>query len=184
MSVAPTDMLTQRHRAYRQAAERYQRAVIARESAQQRVTELESELSVAEGRDRVALGDALVDGNRPGKPEADSVRQRLEDAKRDHEALAYAEQRAAGNLDRLPREHKEDWLSAAERSLGRAQDAYTAAIAELARTRDQLTDEAALVSYLRFGGQYSALIGGAIPRTGSDGSNQAIAFDQLVSAML
>jgi hypothetical protein len=182
MSVNPTDLLAQRHKAYRNAQERYRRAVTARESAQQRVSELEGELTAAESRDRVALGDALVDGNRPGKPEADSVRQRLGDAKRDAEALAYAEQRAAGQLDKLPRDYKADWLSAATRSLGKARTAYVNAVNELARTRDRLSDEAALVSFLRFDGQYTAPLSGAIQR--GDGVTPAIGFDQVVSLML
>lgn len=184
MSVNPTDLLGQRHKTYRQAQERYQRATAAREAAQQRVSELESELAAAEGRDRVALGDALVDGHRAAKPEADSVRSRLEDAKREAEALSYAEQRAAGNLDRLPREHKDDWLSAATRSLGKAQDVYTAAITELARARDQLSDEAMLVSFLSYDGQHTDPIGGAIQHTTQNGTVQTIGFVQLTELML
>ena len=184
MSVNPTDLLAQRHKAYRQAQERYQRATAAREAAQQRVAELESELAAAEGRDRVALGDALVDGRRPSKPEADSVRPRLEDAKREAEALAYAEQRAAGNLDRLPREHKDDWLQAATRSLDKARAAYTAAINELARARDQLSDEATLVTFLRYEGQHSEPIGGAVEHITQNGTVQTIAFAQLTELML
>jgi chromosome segregation ATPase len=184
VSVNPTDLLAQRHKAYRQAQERYHRATAAREAAQQRVSELESELASAEARDRISLGDALVDGHRPGKPEADSVRPRLEDAKREAEALAYAEQRAAGNLDRLPREHKDDWLQAATRSLGKARDAYTAAITELARARDQLSDEAVLVTFLRYDGQHAQPIGGAVEHVTQNGTVQTIGFAQLTELML
>jgi hypothetical protein len=183
MSVNPTDLLAERHKNYRQAQERYQRAVAAREAAQRRVTELEAELSVAEGRDRVTLGDALVDGRRPSKPEADSVRPRLEEAKREAEALLYAEERAAGALTRLPREHKDEWLSAATRSLDKARAAYTTAIAELARARDQLSDEATLVSFLQNDGVYTQAIGAGIKRRMSDGSTQTIDFTQLVEMM-
>lgn len=179
MSAHPTDLLTQRHKSYRQEQERYQRAVAARQDAQGRVTELESELARAEARDRVALGDALVDGRRPAKPEADNVRPRLEEAKRDAAALVDAEQRAAAALDRLPREHKDDWLRAATRSLKKAQAAYTAAISELARTRDQLSDEAALVNFLRFEGQYTQPLTGAIRRRG-----EPIGFHELTELML
>jgi hypothetical protein len=180
MSVAPTDLLAERHKSYRQAQERYQRATAAREAAQQRVAEQESELSAAEGRDRISLGDALVDGQRPGRPEADSVRPRLDKAKREAEALAYAEERAAGALGRLPREHKNDWLRAATRSLDKARTAYTAAIAELARAREQLSDEAILVSYLENEGQFVQAISGAIQRPGDN----PISFDKLTKLML
>lgn len=116
MSINPTDLLAQRHKVYRQAQKRYQRAATARATAQQRVAELESELAAAESRDRISLGDALVDGRRPGRPEADNVRPQLEAAKREAEALAYAEERAAAALSRLPREHKDQWLRAATSS--------------------------------------------------------------------
>jgi hypothetical protein len=183
LSVNPTDLLAQRHKGYRQAQGRYQRATAAREAAQQRVAELESELSVAEGRDRVALGDALVDGRRPSKPEADSVRPRLDEAKREAEALAFAEERAAGALGRLPREHKNEWLRAAARSLDKARAAYTDAIAELARARDQLSDEATLVSFLENDGQYTQPLTGAIQRPGAHGTVEAINFSQLIELM-
>lgn len=183
MSVNPADLLAQRHKAYRQAQERYQRATGAREAAQQCVSELESELVGAESRDRMALGDALVDGRRPSKPEADSVRSRLEDTKREAEALAYAEQRAAETLGRLPVERKREWLSAATRSLNKARAAYTAAITELARTRDQLGDEALLVSFLEHDGQFTQPIGAGIRRPMSDGTIQTIDFSQLIELM-
>lgn len=102
MSVNPTDLLSQRHKVFQQAQERYQRAIVARAAAQQQVSELESVLAAAEARDRVALGDALVDGRHPSKSEAESVRSQLEGAKGESEALVYAEERAAGALDRLP----------------------------------------------------------------------------------
>lgn len=183
MSVNPTDILSRRHRSYRQAQERYQRAVTARQDAQQRVAELESELAAAEARDRVALGDALVDGRRPSKAEADSVRPRLEDAKREAEALTYAEQRAAGTLDRLPREHKGDWLRQASRDLAKARDAYTAAIGELSRARDQLSDEAALVSFLASEGHYTEPLTGALHRPGAH-TSEGVGFEQLTELML
>ena len=146
MSVAPTDLLAERPKVYRQAQDRYRRATFAREAAQQRVSELERKLSGAEGRGRVALGDALVDQRRPPKPEADTARQLLEEAKREAEALAYAEQRAASALDRLPKQHREEWLRRASSDLGKARDAHRAAVVELARARDQLADEATLLT--------------------------------------
>jgi hypothetical protein len=58
MSRAPTDLLIERHKPYRQAHERYLRATRARHQAPRHgFAELERELSVAENRDRVALGD-------------------------------------------------------------------------------------------------------------------------------
>jgi hypothetical protein len=183
VSVNPTDLLSQRHKPYRQAQERYQRAAASRATAQQRVAELESELAAAEGRDRISRGDALVDGRRPGRSEADSIRPRLEEAKRDAEDLAYAEQRAATALSQLPLERKREWLSAATRSLGQAQTACTAAINELARARDQLSDEAVLFSFLQNDGQHSQPIGAGIQRPMSDGTVQTFDFSQLIELM-
>jgi hypothetical protein len=102
MSQNPVDLLAARHRRYRAAQDRYRRASGAREAAQQKVAELEASLRGAEHRDRVALGDALIDQSRPPKPEAEKARTLLDDAKRELEALQYAEQRAAVALDRLP----------------------------------------------------------------------------------
>lgn len=72
-----------------------------------------------------------------------------------------------------------DW-----RCPAKARDAYTAAINELARARDQLSDEATLVSYLEHGGQYTQPLSGAIQRPGAHGAVEPIPFDQLVSLML
>lgn len=179
MSLNPTDLLAERHKSYRQAQERYQRAMAAREAAQERVAELKSQLAAAEARDRVSLGDALVDGRRPSRPEADSIRPRLDEAKREVEALAYAEERAAGALDRLPRE-RDEWRRAARRSLDKARTAYRDVIAELIHARDQLSDEATLLSYLENHGQYVQAITGAIQPP----SGQPISFDVLTKAML
>jgi hypothetical protein len=183
MSVNPTDLLVQRHKGYRQAQERYQRATAAREAVQQHVAELEAELAGAEARDRISLGDDLVDGRRPSKPEADSIRPRLDEAKREAEALAHAEERAAGVLDRLPREHEDEWLRAATRSLDKARAAYTAAIGELDRARDQLSDEATLLSFLQNDGQYVQALTGAIQRPGANGSGESFNFSVLVELM-
>jgi hypothetical protein len=142
-----------------------------------------SGVSRRRGRDRISLGDDLVDRRRPSKPEADSIRPRLDEAKREAEALAYAEERAARVLDRLPREHKDEWLRAATRSLDKARAAYTAAIGELDRARDQLSDEATLLSFLQNDGQYVQALTGAIQRPGVNGSGESFNFSVLVELM-
>jgi hypothetical protein len=180
MSVNPTDLLADRHKTYRRARERYQRAAAAREVAQQHVTELESQLGSAEHRDRVQRGDALVDGRKPPSSEAEAVRAMLVAAKRDAEALMYAEQRAASVLDELPRRHKTEWMQQVAHDLGKARDAYRAAIHELARARDQLADEATLLGFLEYG-QESQPVGGALRKPGAE---RAIAFAEIVELML
>jgi hypothetical protein len=136
------------------------------------------------GRDRVALGDALVDDRRTSKPEADSVRALLEDAKRKAEALVYAEQRAAETLSRLPIERKDEWERQALRDLRKACDVYIAAIGAVARARDQLGDEATLVSFLHNEGAYVQAISGALQRPGAHGVTDPIGFAQLTNLML
>ena len=169
MSQNPTDLLSERFKIYRQAQDRFRRATAAREAATVKVEELEAALRSAEHQDRVALGDALVDQSRPPQPEAAKARATLEEAKRELEALQYAEQRAGAALDRLPKENKAEWLQRASRTLGEARDAYKAAIVELARARDQLADEATLVSFLEYGVQTQP-ISAALRQRLSDGS--------------
>lgn len=183
MSQAPTDMLAARHKPYRQAQERYRRATAAREAAQQRVSELEQQLVNAETRDRVQLGDALVDGRKPPAGEAEPVLARLEAAKREAAALAYAEQRAPQAVDELPRTHKTAWLQHALSDLAKHRDSYEAAIRSLAAARDLLADQATLVAFLEYG-QQTQPIGAALRTIASDGSSRAYDFGQLVELML
>ena len=147
--MTPQELLAERFKPYRQAEERYQRAAASHVGAQQRVVELESELAAAESRDRVTRGDALVDGRRPGRSEADNIRPRLEEAKRDAEDLAYAAERAAQTLDNLPRERKGEWLRSAQRDFETARSEYVQRLGQLAEARERLAREAALFSYLR-----------------------------------
>lgn len=182
MSDNPTDLLSQRHKGYRQAQERYQRATAAREAAHR----LWPSSSRGWRPPRPATGSTLamrssMDSAHPSP--SDSVRVRLEEAKREREALVYAEERAAGALNRLPREHKTEWLRAATRSLHKARAAYLDAIDELARARDQLSDEATLVSFLENDGQYVQAITGGIQRPGVHGTVESFDFSLLVKSM-
>ena len=95
----------------------------------------------------------------------------------------YAEQRAITALDRLPKANKDDWLRRATSDLDKARDAYKAAVVELARAREQLGDEATLVSYLRYGQQTQPLAA-ALRQPLSDGSVRAFDFTQLIDVML
>jgi chromosome segregation ATPase len=182
--VNPTDLLAERHRSYRAARARYLRATAEREKAQQRVSELERELAAAEARDRDALGEALVDGRKPPATQADDAHAALQAGKRDLEALQYAEQRAARKLDSLPRENKEAWLARAERDLRDAIAAYTDAIGRLAQTRDQLVNEATLVSYLVNDGTFVQPLSHALQRPGAHGTVEPISVDKIFELML
>jgi hypothetical protein len=97
LSDNPTDLLSQRHKGYRQAQERYQRATAAREAAHR----LWPSSSRGWRPPRPATGSTLamrssMDSAHPSP--SDSVRVRLEEAKREREALVYAEERAAPAL--------------------------------------------------------------------------------------
>ncbi len=181
---APTDLLLERHKSYRQAHERYLRASQARQSAQTRLQELEGELRAAEARDRVALGDALVDGCRPPTSEAEKLREALEEAKRQSEALSYAEQRCASELDKLPKQHKQDWVRRAEGDLATASGKYRKAISQLTEARDAVADLATLISYLTFEGVATQPIGDGV-RLGVDaaGANQIVALGPILAAL-
>jgi hypothetical protein len=183
VSVNPTDLLAERHKPYRVAQERYQRATAAREAANEKVAQLEACVHDAEARDRIALGDALIDQRKPPRPEADDARSRLEQAKREAEALTYAEERAAAALDQLPREHKTEWLSRADAGLAKACADYEVAIRQLAAARDRLCDQASLVSFLEHGHQ-SQPLSGAVQQRLSDGTVRQLAFEELVGLML
>jgi multidrug efflux pump subunit AcrA (membrane-fusion protein) len=180
----PTDLLAGRHKAYRQARDRYLRATAAREQAQQRVNELERELATTEARDRVDLGEALVDKRKPPAAQADAARATLQAAKRDMEALQYAEQRAARKLDTLPRENKEAWLGRAERDLRSTRDDYRDAIGQLDQAREQLVNEATLVSYLANDGIYSQPLIHALQRPGAHGTVEPIPVGTVLELML
>ena len=77
MSRAPTDLLIERHKDFRQANERYQRAIEAHGAGRERVAALEASLGAAETRDRMALGDSIVDGRKAPPSEAEALREEL-----------------------------------------------------------------------------------------------------------
>ena len=108
---------------------------------------------------------------------------RLEDAKREAEALAYAEQRAAAALDELPGKHRAEWLREADADFAKARAGYEAAIRQLSDARDRLGDLAGLVHFLEHG-QHGQPLSGAIQQPLSDGNVRALPFDVFVGLML
>jgi hypothetical protein len=90
----PTELLAERHRDYGKALDRHLRALEEWRVAQERVQTLEHELADAEDADRLALGEALVDGAKPPAGKADRARAAVEKAKSELEALQYAAERA------------------------------------------------------------------------------------------
>jgi hypothetical protein len=184
VSRAPYDLFIERHKPYRRAVEAQQGAVKARQNALQRMQELERDLAAAESRDLIALGDALAADRRPPPREAEKIRTALEEAKRHSEALAYKEERCNRELDRLPREHKQDWLEQTERDLASAGREYAAAIRQLAETRAVVADLANLASFLRYDGQATQPIReGVVVGRDVNGEDRVVAIEQLIAGL-
>jgi hypothetical protein len=109
----------------------------------------------------------------------------LEAAKGNVEALQYAEQRAAGKLDRLHRENKEASRGRAERDLRNARDAFTAAVNGLAQARAQMVAEATLVSFLvNDGATYAQPAGDALQFPDGIGTTRPISIPRIIELML
>jgi hypothetical protein len=143
------ELLGQRHRDYAKAQERHARALERRSAAEERVQALERELADAEDEDRRTLGDALVDERKPPARRADRVRVALKKAKAELEALQFAAERAGVTLDRMPSERKSKWLREALSHFQFARSDYEQQLSHLAEARERLTEEAALVNFLR-----------------------------------
>jgi hypothetical protein len=156
--VTPHELLARRHRDYKKAEDRHLHALEACAQAEQRMHELERELAAAEDEDRRVLGDALVDGTKRPARKTERVRTALENAKAELEALQYAAERAGQTLDRMPAEHKRDWLRQASRDFQAARAQYERVLVRLAETRERLAEEAELVSFL-IDGQASVRMG-------------------------
>jgi predicted nucleic acid-binding Zn-ribbon protein len=132
MSRTPHDLLVARHKPYRQAFERVQRAVEARQCAQERVQELERKL--AEGGD------------------FDKLRPAVDEAKQQAEAAAHRVERVGREFDRMPAERRSEWLQQAQRDFQTARQAYEEQLGRIPEARQQLADEAALLASIT-GGQ-------------------------------
>jgi hypothetical protein len=151
----PQDLLAQRQPDYAKARDRHNRAVQARAQAEQRTQELERKLADAEDADRLSLGDALVDGKKPPARKTERVRTALAKAKEELAAVQYAVERTGQELDRMPVEHKRDWLRQAERDFEAARADYEQQLAQLAEGHERVAEEAALVNFL--GGEGSSV---------------------------
>jgi hypothetical protein len=149
--MTPQQLLAAREREYKKALERHVRALERQRAAAERVQALERELAEAEDEDRRALGEALVDNRKAPARKADCDRAALEKAKGRRDALQYACERAGQELDRLPREHKRDWLRQAQRDFQDARADYDKLLSLHAEARQRLTQEAALVDFLSSG---------------------------------
>lgn len=87
-------------------------------------------------------------GKKPPARKTERVRTALTKARAEVEALQYAVERTGQELDRLPAEHKRDWLRQAQHDFEVARAGYEQQFAELAAAYERLAEEAALVNFL------------------------------------
>jgi hypothetical protein len=144
----PQDLLAQRQPDYAKACDRHNRAVQARAQAEQRMQELDRKLADAEDADRLSLGDALVDGKKPPARKTERVRTALAKAKEELAAVQYAIERTGMELDRMPAEHRHEWLRSAQHDFEVTRAGYEQQLAELVEGHERLAEEAALVNFL------------------------------------
>ena len=180
----PTDLLAQRHKTYRDTLDRHKRATAKRQQAEQGVAAAEAALHVAEDKDREALGEALIDERKRPARKSAAARAALDSAKRELEALQYAEQRAAAKVDKLPERYRDEWSAQASRDVPAAQRNLAAAAHQLAAARDELATEASLAAYIEHGASYSAPIGEGLHLPQGDGTMLVVAFDRFITALL
>ncbi len=157
------ETLAERHKPYRQAEERHRRALEAQTQADERVEKLERELRDAEDRDRQQLGDALIDGAKPAAAAAPKIGEKLEQAKTEQQAVAYAASRAGEELDRLPAENRDAWLRQAKADFQQARGDYEAALEAWIAARERLAVEASLVGFLATGQEHSIGFAARLP---------------------
>ena len=180
-----TELLAKRHREYAKALERHERAMEQWRAEGERVQALERELADAEDEDRVALGEALIDGTKPPSRKAERARAALAKAKAELEALHYAVQRAGQAIDRRPGENRRAWLRQAEHDFQRARADYEQLLAHLIEARDHLEQEALVLSFLIDGQTSSVRMAHAlrVSVSGVDGLVQEVPTADVLEAL-
>jgi hypothetical protein len=178
----PTELLAQRQRDYAKAQDRHARALEHLHAAGERVQALERELAEAEDADRIALGDSLVDGRKPPASEAEKVQAALAKAQADYEALMYACERAASELDRMPQERRCDWLPRAQRDFQSARANYEQELDHLIAARQRLAQEAELLSFVA-GGQIRMPPRLRVSVSGVEGLSSEVVVDDALMAL-
>jgi hypothetical protein len=169
MSTAPESLAAERFRELRKLDEKVKRLSQDLAEARQAGERLEGDRAAAERRDRQAYAAALAEGRgRPARREEEKVASELEDTELRAEALRLAVDSALDERAKLLAANHPLWRRVAMKELARARTRYDNAISELEASRDSLSDEAALVSWLDSGSSAAAatdLLGG---RTGAD----------------
>jgi hypothetical protein len=183
----PESLAATRWKEIRRAHEQITKAQTAQAKSQARLQELRDQIGPAEFRDRAALGQALVDGKAEPASEAAKLKAELEQEERNAEALALAVQSAHGRIAELVAANRREWRKETLRELSRALARYREAITALEDTRDTreaLSSEATLVTWLDSGAGVDAatdLLGG---RVGTDaGGRPPVSFSRMLEEL-
>jgi hypothetical protein len=96
-----------------------------------------------------------VDGKKPPTRKTGPARGSLQQAKAEAEALAYACERAAQELDGMPAARRGDWLPQAKHDFEATRADYEKRLALLIEAHERLAQEATLVDFLAAGSSIS-----------------------------
>lgn len=146
------DLAAGRWKPIKQAREKIAKSESVLTASHDRLEKLRREIPAAEGRDRKALGAALVEGTSEPEPEAEQLRAELVAEERRNEALAAAVDWARAGIRRQVEQHRRSWHRDALGELGRAEKSYLATINDLETARQALSDAASLCVWISGGG--------------------------------
>jgi hypothetical protein len=176
--VNPVDLARQTWKAFRTASERIEKALIAYQEAQARLTQLRSQLDPAAAADSLALGKAILEGKAEPKSEADAIREEIQTQERRIAALQRAHNDAQGQLVAVIEENKTAWSKDALREVSRAKTRYESAVTELETARENLSGAVGLFEWVSAGGSATAE-----PANDRLSGNGALGFSQVVAAL-
>lgn len=129
------------------------------------------------GRDREALGKALIDGKPEPASEAARIEAEIEQEERRAEALRLAVETAHRQVAELVAVNRAAWRRRAMQELARTKHDYLQAIEELPALRQALSDEAMFVAWLDGGSGAEAATDSLGGRVGADADGRpAVSF--------
>jgi hypothetical protein len=144
----PEDVAAARYKEVRQAREQTAKTEAALEKATNRLEQLRSQLPRAEAGDRTALAEVLVDEKHEPASKAEGIRAEIERQEQRVEALRLAGGEARGQIPTLVSANRATWRRQAMRELDKAKNRYVLAITELEAAREELVDEATLITWI------------------------------------
>lgn len=135
--MSPYELLALRHPDYAKAQERHLRALEQQRVAAERVQALERDLAAAEEED-----------DQPPAGQVERVRIKLDKAKAEGKAFESTVARTGRAVDRLPAEHRGDWLRQAHRDFQEARAECEQFLGRFIEARTRLEQEAQLLNFL------------------------------------